>query len=193
MSKEKRGGTHTVVVTDRVYEYGYLRGIVEGVFAKAGGLRFKSDDASGFGLQPAPPRLSPALGVETPWLRPAQGARYRIPAPPRVAQPSHPPHPTPPHPTPPQVVLNLSLLSLLLDFGLSEAHGHLLNLPFLSSLPGDGPLDKRQLQVEVSNWIAEFDQKNTADSVTRIKVSPQTKPSRPTALAARPRRLPAPT
>ena len=28
----------------------------------------------------------------------------------------------------------------------------------------------RQLQVEVSNWLNEFDKKNTADSVTRLKV-----------------------
>ena len=31
-------------------------------------------------------------------------------------------------------------------------------------------MDKRQLQVEVSNWINEFDKKNSTDSVTRLKV-----------------------
>eukprot|EP00928_Gymnodinium_smaydae_P100356 TRINITY_DN9823_c2_g4_i1.p1 TRINITY_DN9823_c2_g4~~TRINITY_DN9823_c2_g4_i1.p1 ORF type:complete len:2328 (+),score=476.05 TRINITY_DN9823_c2_g4_i1:208-6984(+) len=112
VSREKRGNCHSVVVTDRVYEYEYLRTIVSRLFDSAKGARMKTDD----------------------------------------------------------VVLNLCLLSLQLDFGLCEKHAGLLNLPFLQSL-NDGKLrDTRQLQVEVSNWINEFDKKNTVDSVTRLKV-----------------------
>ena len=61
------------------------------------------------------------------------------------------------------VVLNLCLLSLLLDFGLSE---QLLASLICLSVPwhGDGLADKRQLQVEVSNWLHEFDKRNHADS-----------------------------
>jgi hypothetical protein len=116
VSRETRGNKHTLVLTDRVYEHGYLKGILARLFGAARGARFKTDDA----------------------------------------------------------VLNLSLLSLQLDFGLAEEHAGLLNLPFLQSLAqageGGGGLDKRQLQVEVSNWINEFDQKNSVDSVTRAKV-----------------------
>ena len=111
VSREKRGNKHTVVVTDRVYEYNYLRGILSSMFGRVKGVRFKTDD----------------------------------------------------------VALNLSLLSLLLDFGLCEQYASMLNLPFLQSLKGNLD-DKRQLQVEVSNWISEFDKKNTTDSVTRLKV-----------------------
>ena len=85
-------------------------------------------------------------------------------------------------------MLNLTLLSLQLDFSLADDHAHLLNLPSLPSVAcleaapqggvnaGQGGanagrrLDKRQLQVEVSNWINEFDQRNVVDSVTRAKV-----------------------
>ena len=66
---------------------------------------------------------------------------------------------------------------LQLDFGLADEHAPLLNLPSLPSiaaLEGGGGagrrLDKRQLQVEVSNWINEFDQRNVVDSITRAKV-----------------------
>lgn len=111
MSREKRGNRHTVVVTDRVYEHEYLKGLLSALFIAARGARFKTDD----------------------------------------------------------IVLNLCLLSLLLDFGLFQEHAGLLNLPFLQSLK-DGNRDARQLQVEVSNWLNEFDKKNTTDSVTRLKV-----------------------
>lgn len=90
-------------------------------------------------------------------------------------------------------ILNLALLSLLLDFGLCDEYAHLLNLPWLQSLGqqeqgeageageacasgtsgsslGAQGLDKRQLQIEVSNWINEFDKKNQTDSVTRLQV-----------------------
>ena len=53
--------------------------------------------------------------------------------------------------------------------GLFDEYAGLLNLPFLQSLRC-GSMDKRQLQVEVSNWINEFDKKNSTDSVTRLKV-----------------------
>ena len=58
----------------------------------------------------------------------------------------------------------------LCDAGLFEEHVGLLNLPLLQSLKEGSLRDKRELQVEVSNWIIEFDQKNNADSVTRLKV-----------------------
>ena len=67
-------------------------------------------------------------------------------------------------------VLNLSLLSLMLDFGLWREHVGLLNLPFLRSLGEGATLDPRQLQVEASNWLNEFDKRNAVDSVTRLKV-----------------------
>ncbi len=140
VSREKRGSKHNVALTDRVYEYNYLRSLLVGLFSRAAGVRFKSDD----------------------------------------------------------VVINLCLLSLLIDFGLAEEYAALLNLPFLQSLraaSGDGAtsargiraggsegrgtggggsggaVDKRQLQVEVSNWINEFDKRNQADLVvTRLRV-----------------------
>lgn len=65
-------------------------------------------------------------------------------------------------------VLNLTLLSLMLDFGLYEEHADVLNLPFLLNL--QSLTDKRQLQVEVANLIHEFDRKNTTDTVTRLKL-----------------------
>ena len=76
VSAEKRGNRHTLVVTDRVYEHGHLRGILLALCDGARGARIKTDD----------------------------------------------------------VVINLTLLSLLLDFGLCDEYAHLLNLPFLRSL-----------------------------------------------------------
>ena len=109
VSRKTRENQHTLVVMDRVYEYGYLRRIIAKLFAQARGVRLKTDD----------------------------------------------------------VVLNLTLLSLLLDFGLYSEHAACLNLPFLQSLKHEN--DKRQLQVEVSELINEFDKANK-DSVTRLKV-----------------------
>eukprot|EP00930_Biecheleria_cincta_P037281 TRINITY_DN25573_c0_g1_i1.p1 TRINITY_DN25573_c0_g1~~TRINITY_DN25573_c0_g1_i1.p1 ORF type:complete len:2388 (+),score=410.29 TRINITY_DN25573_c0_g1_i1:162-7325(+) len=112
VSREKRGSKHTVTVTERVYEYRYLQGILLNLFSSVRGTRFKSDDR----------------------------------------------------------VLNLSLLLLLIDFGLVEKFAAVLNLPFLQSLQGS-QVDKRQLQVEVSNWISEFDKKSNSDLiVTRLNV-----------------------
>jgi hypothetical protein len=110
VSREKPQAKHSLIITDRVYEFDYLKDIVVSLFKQAEGVRLKTDN----------------------------------------------------------VVLNLTLLSLLLDFGLYEKYSTLLNLPFLTSLKQGN--DKRQLQVEVSNMIHEFDKKNTADSVTRIKM-----------------------
>lgn len=109
VSNDKRHDNQ-LVVTDRVYEYNYLRNILEVMFKARGGVRLKSDNA----------------------------------------------------------VLNLSLLSLMLDFDLYEDHAELLNLPFMQQLQNHR--NKRQLQVEVATLIHEFDRKNSTDSVTRLKL-----------------------
>ena len=64
-------------------------------------------------------------------------------------------------------VLNLCLLSLMLDFGLYECHAALLNLPQLRC---QHDADTQELQVEVANLIYNHDRKNNQDSVTRSKV-----------------------
>ena len=110
VSREKRSDTNQLFLTDRGYEYHYLRDILRGMLDRAKGVRVQSDNAE----------------------------------------------------------LNLCLLSLMLDFGLYEEYGALLNLPYMQSLQRLD--DKRQLQVEVANLIAEFDRKNHSDAVTRIKV-----------------------
>ena len=46
MSRETRGGRHTVVLVDRVFEHSYLSGILRRLFSAAMGARFKSDDAT---------------------------------------------------------------------------------------------------------------------------------------------------
>jgi len=109
VSRQKTGNNR-LVLTDRVYEYHYLRNILSRLFESAQGVRLKSDNP----------------------------------------------------------VLNLCLLSLMLDFGLYEEHYGLVNLPMMMRLIR--PNDKRLLQVEVANMIHEFDRKNNADSVTRIKL-----------------------
>ena len=109
VSRQKTGNNR-LVLTDRVYEYQYLRDILSRMLKRARGVRVKSDNP----------------------------------------------------------VLNLCLLSLMLDFGLYEEHCGLVNLPLMKRLIRF--TDKRQLQVEVANMIHEFDRKNTADSVTRIKL-----------------------
>ena len=80
---------NVLVITDRVYEFHYLRNLLAGMFDRAGGAKVKSDN----------------------------------------------------------IVLNLCLLSLMLDFGLYEMYGGLLNLPYMQSLARLD--DKRQLQVEI--------------------------------------------
>lgn len=110
VSKEKRSNVNQLVITDRIFEYSYLKEIVETLFDRANGVRLKSDNE----------------------------------------------------------VLNLCLLSLMLDFGLYDKHAKLLNLPFLQSLQHS--LDTKELQVEVANLLYEFDKKNTNDHVTRMRV-----------------------
>ena len=83
----KRSKT-TIVITDRVYEYSYLRGILRRLMESAAGVRLKTDDA----------------------------------------------------------IINLTLLSLILDFGLFEAHAACLNLPHFQSLKGRP--NTRQLQAD---------------------------------------------
>jgi len=65
-------------------------------------------------------------------------------------------------------ILNLCLLSLMLDFGLYKQYSALLRLPFLKSLQHMG--NTQELQVECANFIYEFDRKNTSDHVTRVAV-----------------------
>ena len=89
VSREKRSGKNHLILTDRVYEHGYLRRLVAGLFERAKGVRLKADNA----------------------------------------------------------VLNLGLLSLMLDLGLFEQYSGLLNLPFVQRLQHAN--DTRQLQVEV--------------------------------------------
>jgi len=110
VSRDKRGDKNRLVLTDRVYEYGYLRGILKDIFARKQGQRFKTDNT----------------------------------------------------------VLNLFLLSLMLDFSLYDEFAALLNLRVVQRLQHRS--DKRQLQVEVANMIHDFDKKQRTDSVTRIKV-----------------------
>lgn len=110
VSRKKRKKTNQLIITDRVYEFQYLKQILEGLFDRAQGERFKSDNE----------------------------------------------------------VLNLCLLSLMLDFGLYEQHVSLLHLPFLQCLQHQA--DTRELQVEIANLIYEFDRKNTSDSVTRAHI-----------------------
>jgi hypothetical protein len=110
VSTAKRGDTNQLILTDRVYEYGYLRNILAQLFRAVDGAQLKTDNT----------------------------------------------------------VLNLVLLSLMLDFDLYTEHIGLLNLPFLGRLAHLD--DTRELQVEVANSIHEFDRKNATDAVTRLKI-----------------------
>jgi len=109
VSMKKKKDLNNVIVTDRVFEFNYLQGVLDGIFTRAGGVRFKSDNE----------------------------------------------------------VLNLCLLSLMLDFGLYERHAALLNLPKLRSFHD---ADTQELQVDVANMIYEHDRKNNQDAVTRSQV-----------------------
>ena len=110
VSRSKRSNLNALVITDRVFEFGYLKRILRSLFEGADGTRFKPDNE----------------------------------------------------------VLNLCLLSLMLDFGLYQQHHKLLNLPFLECL--QHAADTKELQVEVANLIFEFDKNHTADNVTRSRV-----------------------
>lgn len=110
VSADKPSGINQLVLTDRVFEFQFLKNHLISIFNKANGVRFKTDNE----------------------------------------------------------VLNLCLLSLMLDFGLYQKHFGLLNIPFLQCLQHKA--DTRELQVEVANVIYEFDRKNTSNSITRKKV-----------------------
>jgi len=110
VSRQRRNDVNNLVITDRIFEFNYLKKILEKTFNSAEGVRLKSDNE----------------------------------------------------------VINLCLLSLMLDFGLFQRHVGLLNLPFLQDLQHKS--DTKELQVEVANKIYEFDRKNTSTAVTRSKV-----------------------
>lgn len=110
VSRQRKNDTNHLIITDRIYEFNYLKKILERTFHSAEGIQLKTDNE----------------------------------------------------------VINLCLLSLMLDFGLFEKYFGLLNLPFLHDLQHKS--DTRELQVEVANKICEFDRNNTSNAVTRSKV-----------------------
>jgi hypothetical protein len=65
------------------------------------------------------------------------------------------------------MIINLTLLSLMLDFGLYAEYSQVLNLPKIQSISQN--LGIRALQVEISNLINEHDKMNK-DSIQRIKI-----------------------
>ena len=89
VSATKRTGYNYLNVCDRVYEFSYLKRILERLFKSANNQRLKSDNG----------------------------------------------------------VLNLLLLSLMLDFGLYKQYAKLLNIPFMKDLQHEA--DTKELQVEV--------------------------------------------
>lgn len=110
VSRQRKNDVNHLIITDRVYEFNYLKNILEKTFDGAEGTQLKSDNE----------------------------------------------------------VINLCLMSLMLDFGMFERYVGLLNLPFLHDLQHKS--DTRELQVEVANKIYEFDKKNASNAVTRSKV-----------------------
>lgn len=66
------------------------------------------------------------------------------------------------------LIINVCMLSLILDFGLYDEFEHLLNL---HSLKGNDPKlhDKKQLQINISNMLSELEKKNT-DFLARDKI-----------------------
>ena len=94
VSATTRTGYNYLIVCDRVYEFSYIKRILERLFRSANNQRLKSDNE----------------------------------------------------------VLNLLLLSLMLDFGLYHQYARLLNLPFMKDLQHEA--DTKELQVEVR--ISEF-------------------------------------
>jgi hypothetical protein len=89
VSATTRSGYNYLIVCDRVYEFSYIKRILDRLFRNANNQRLKSDNG----------------------------------------------------------VLNLLLLSLMLDFGLYNQYAKLLNLPFMKDLQHEA--DTRELQVEV--------------------------------------------
>lgn len=92
VSATTRNGYNYLNVCDRIYEFSYIKRILERLFRSANNQRLKSDNA----------------------------------------------------------VLNLLLLSLMLDFGLYNTHAKLLNIPFMKNLQHEA--DTKELQVEVRNF-----------------------------------------
>ena len=66
------------------------------------------------------------------------------------------------------LIINVCMLSLILDFDLYDEFEHLLNL---HSLKGNDPKlhDKKQLQINISNMLSELEKKNT-DFLARDKI-----------------------
>ena len=91
VSATTRSGYNYLIICDRVYEFTYIKRILDRLFRSANNQRLKSDNG----------------------------------------------------------VLNLLLLSLMLDFGLYHDYVNLLNIPFMKDLQHDA--DTKELQVEVSN------------------------------------------
>jgi hypothetical protein len=94
VSASKKKGYNYLNICDRVYEFSYMKRILDRLFRSANGQRIKSDNG----------------------------------------------------------VLNLLLLSLMLDFGLYNQYAKLLNIPFMKDLQHEA--DTKELQVEVSNLLA---------------------------------------
>jgi hypothetical protein len=94
VSAVKKTGYNYLNVSDRIYEFSYLKRILERLFRGANNQRIKSDNG----------------------------------------------------------VLNLLLLSLMLDFGIYNQFSKLLNIPFMKDLQHEA--DTKELQVEVSNLLA---------------------------------------
>ena len=113
VSRDKSGGKSQLIVTDRVFEGGYLTQVLTSLCAAAKGARLKSDD----------------------------------------------------------VVLNLSLLSLLLDWPRTRPPPPQLALPAARPAAGGGASLRRAPAAGGGVELAfEFDRKNSADAVTRAKV-----------------------
>lgn len=93
VSMTTRSNCNYLIVSDRVYEFSYIKRILERLFRNVNNKRLKSDNG----------------------------------------------------------VLNLLLLSLMLDFGLYNQYHKLLNLPFMKDLQHEA--DTRELQVEVSKML----------------------------------------
>ena len=93
VSQRQKSKRSEVIIADRVFEYNYVKSILEGLFRRAQDVQLKTDNE----------------------------------------------------------VLNLCLLSLMLDFGLYKTYSKLLNLPFLKSIQHEA--NQQELQVECANLI----------------------------------------
>ena len=96
VSTSTRSNCYYLIVSDRVYEFSYIKRILDRLFRNVNDQRLKSDNG----------------------------------------------------------VLNLLLLSLMLDFGLYDQYYKLLNLPFMKDLQHEA--DARELQVEVNKMYIAY-------------------------------------